>query len=316
MINWWLRQVACLPSPPPGWHPQVTGAWTAERGRLAPEAARRAAALDAASSFGATVGHLVAALRKLSAANTPEENGRKLYRCMKGATIGSFWLPDAQGMVCAVDPAFMSTALAAKPFYMDAKGKPSVLLELRAGGQDDTGYHCGAEVAFLSQFQGEQEVRERCAPPLEPRWFCHGPTTRGQLCDQLKALERAPRAVRQVRLVLRARCAGNPAAAHAAESDAAAPRPCRSASTSGCGRLRRDGGLVAQEARGHVGAHGGREGLRAHRRRAHLHRLGRWRTPPLLGRRSVPSLSRSPWRPGRLREMGVAVLPGLGGHSS
>ncbi|EOD06576.1 hypothetical protein EMIHUDRAFT_453443 [Emiliania huxleyi CCMP1516] len=163
MINWWLRQVACLPNPPPRWHPQLTGAWTAERGRLEPEAARRAAALDAASSFGATVGHLVAALRKLAAANTADENERTLYRCMKGAISGSFWLPDAQGIVCAVDSAFMSTALAPKTFYMDAKGKPSVLLELRARGQDDAGYHCGAEVAFLSQFEGEQEV---ILPPL------------------------------------------------------------------------------------------------------------------------------------------------------
>ena len=163
MINWWLRQVAILPSPPPGWHPQLTGAWTAERGRLEPEAARRAAAVDAASSFGATVGHLIAALRKLAAANTRDENERTLYRCMKGAITGSFWLPDAQGIVCAVDSAFMSTALEPKTFYMDAKGKPSVLLELRAGRQDDTGYHSGAEVAFLSQFEGEQEVRQLSA---------------------------------------------------------------------------------------------------------------------------------------------------------
>ena len=157
--------MACLPAAPPKWHPLVTGAWTAERGRLDAKAARRAAAVDAASSFGATVGHLVAALRKLAAANTAEENARTLYRCMRGAIVGSFWLPDAQDFVCAVDPAFMSTALAPKPFYMDAKGKPSVLLELRAGEQDDIGYHCGAEVAFLSQFEGEQEVRERAQQP-------------------------------------------------------------------------------------------------------------------------------------------------------
>ena len=118
------------------------------------------------------VGWLVSALRKLAAANTAEENSRTLYRCMRGAitgrrasahhwqsgrslvahvcactAVGSFWLPDAQNIVCAVDTAFMSTALEPVPHYMDEPGKPSVLLELRASAQDDTGYHCGAEVA-------------------------------------------------------------------------------------------------------------------------------------------------------------------------
>jgi hypothetical protein len=159
-INWWLRQVALLPERPPESHPIITGAWTAERGLRDAKTARREAALDAASSFGATVGHLIAALRKLASANTPDENTRKLYRCMRGALPGSFWLPDAQGIVGMVDAAFMSTALEPVTSYMDVKGRPSVLIELRAGEEDDTGFHCGAEVAFLSQFEGEQEVRE------------------------------------------------------------------------------------------------------------------------------------------------------------
>ena len=34
----------------------------------------------------------------------------------------------------------------------------NLLWEIQAGAEDDVGYHCGAEVAFLSQFAGEREV--------------------------------------------------------------------------------------------------------------------------------------------------------------
>lgn len=162
-INWWLRQVAMLPLQPPSWHPLSLGVWTKRRGKMDEEAARKHAARDASTSFAMTVWWLASALRKLAAANTAFENTRKLYRCMRGAITGSFWLPDPQGIVCAVDTAFMSTALEAVPHYLDEPGKASVVLELHAGEPDDTGYHCGAEVAFLSQFLTEQEV---IFPPL------------------------------------------------------------------------------------------------------------------------------------------------------
>ena len=136
-INGWLRRVATLDV-----------------------GARRAAALDGESSFGATVGCLIAAIRKLAAVNTTEDNARKLYRGLKGVLPASFWLPDAAGLVCACDSAFMSTSMseATPVHYMAAAPQPNVLWELEAAAEDDVGYHCGASVEMLSQFPGEREV--------------------------------------------------------------------------------------------------------------------------------------------------------------
>jgi hypothetical protein len=121
--------------------------------------------LDTASSFGATVGLLISAIRKLAAANTKEENDRRLYRGLRGALEGSFWLPDALGFVCAVDAAFMSTSLATETpiHYMAEAPKPNILWELKAASEDSAGFHCGAEVAMLSQYEKEREV---LFPPL------------------------------------------------------------------------------------------------------------------------------------------------------
>jgi hypothetical protein len=169
-----------LPDEPPGWMQPRWGAWNASRGSMGARAARRDAALDSSTSMGATVGHLVAAVRKLAAVNTAEENGRKLYRGVKGILQGSFWIPDALGVVCATDAAFMSTSLgeATPVHYMEANGRPNVLFELEAAAADDAGFHCGAEVAMLSQFADEREVlfpplsllrvRPRRPPPVLP----------------------------------------------------------------------------------------------------------------------------------------------------
>jgi hypothetical protein len=126
---------------------------------------RRRAALDAASSYGATVGHLVSAIWKLSAANTEEEDRQTLYRGLKGAPPPAFWTPDAQGVVVATDVAFMSTSLGeATPIhYMAGEGRANLLWELHARPEDDTGRHRGADVSMLSQFAGE---RECLFPPL------------------------------------------------------------------------------------------------------------------------------------------------------
>jgi hypothetical protein len=167
-INWWLREVSCLPEEPPPWFAIVAsgvvplGSWTSERSNMSAADARRSAALDASTSFGATCGHLISAIRKIAAANTEEENARTLFRCARGALRGSFWIPDSQDMVCATDAAFMSTALEALPQYMAPPGKPTVIFRLHAAAEDDA-YHCGAEVAMLSQFSGEREV---LFPPL------------------------------------------------------------------------------------------------------------------------------------------------------
>ena len=168
-INGWLREVANLPEEPTGGQARW-GAWSEERAEMSAGEARRHAALDPRSSMGATVGHLVSAVRKIAAANTPEENERKLYRGLEGALPGRLWLPDDLGIVCVTDTAFMSTSLeeATSIFYLT---KPhagrtrgvGLLWELQAGSEDDTAFHCGADVSLLSQFGVEKEV---LFPPL------------------------------------------------------------------------------------------------------------------------------------------------------
>eukprot|EP01052_Picozoa_sp_SAG31_P005325 SAG31_NODE_232_length_19710_cov_17.109581_3_plen_429_part_00 len=102
-INGWLREVSVLPSAPPFWMKHRWGAYTAERSGLEAAVARRAAAMDRRSSFGATVGLLISAIRKLAAASTPAESSRPLYRGLVGVLASKFWLPDAAGLVAGTD---------------------------------------------------------------------------------------------------------------------------------------------------------------------------------------------------------------------
>ena len=168
-INGWLREVANLPAEPKD---GITrwGAWSEERSHMDADKARRHAAMDRQSSFGATVGHLVTAVRKIAAANTTAENERTLYRGLEGSLPGRFWLPDDLGIVCVTDTAFMSTSLDESTsihyLSMPHAGKVrgiGLLWELHAGQEDDTAFHCGADVSILSQFGNEQEV---LFPPL------------------------------------------------------------------------------------------------------------------------------------------------------
>ena len=84
-------------------------------------------------TFASTVGHICRAIRKLAAVATDEEAGKPLWRGVRGELDRAFWLEDAQGMVCAVDMAFMSTSRLRDPpiDYMDPKGK-NVLWQLQA----------------------------------------------------------------------------------------------------------------------------------------------------------------------------------------
>lgn len=172
---------------------------------------RRAAALDPASSYGMSVRHVIAAIRKLAACNTPVENAAKLYRGLRGVLPESFWSADEQGMVCATDPAFMSTSTAeATPIhYMAGSPKRNLLWELHARAEDDAGYHSGADVSMLSQFAGEREgvcspsivaaVACSCAPS-ELCHACHVRLSRAQCsCLRTRCLRcyRAPRLPRR-----------------------------------------------------------------------------------------------------------------------
>lgn len=83
-------------------------------------------------TFAATVGHLTSAIRKLATAATAAE--------------------------ATVDMAFMSTSRwKATPVRYMGAGR-NVLWELQPREESDGGFHCGADIALLSQFEKEQEV--------------------------------------------------------------------------------------------------------------------------------------------------------------
>ena len=74
-----------------------------------------------------------------------------------GAWAG-FWVPDEQGIVCAVDMAFMSTSRQRKTPVEYMGSGLNVLWTLHPMRETDAGYHCGADVSMLSQFEAEGEV--------------------------------------------------------------------------------------------------------------------------------------------------------------
>jgi hypothetical protein len=69
-----------------------------------------------------------------------------------------FWHPDEQGIVCAVDMAFMSTSKnRSTPLGYMGEGK-NVLWELEPVQESDGGLHIGADISALSQFEAEEEM--------------------------------------------------------------------------------------------------------------------------------------------------------------
>lgn len=71
---------------------------------------REVVAHHAGLTFAATVGHLSDAVRKLAAVATPDECRQPLWRGVRGELPRSFWSPDENGKVVAVDMGFMSTS--------------------------------------------------------------------------------------------------------------------------------------------------------------------------------------------------------------
>ena len=118
-------------------------------------------------TLAATVAHLASAVRKLSAVATDEEATAPLYRCVRGELPKGFWTPDEQGLVCAVDMSFMSTSRA-RQTPVDYMGEGSnVLWALQPMRETDVGYHRGADVSMLSQFEAEKEILFPPATMLE-----------------------------------------------------------------------------------------------------------------------------------------------------
>lgn len=118
-------------------------------------------ARHAGLTFAATVGHLCAAIRKLSDVCTPEECSTPLWVGMRGEPPSSFWVPSDNTPtpeLTAVTTAFMSASRKrAVPIRrMQTTGK-NVLWELTPLAEDDSGFHRGASIELLSQFPSEGE---------------------------------------------------------------------------------------------------------------------------------------------------------------
>ena len=110
-------------------------------------------------TFAATCRHLSSAIRKLAAVATIEQASTRLYRGVRGELNTSFWVKDEQGLICAVDTAFLSCSQDRKtPInYMSELGG-NVLWEIQCEKESDVAFHSGADISFLSQFTDEREV--------------------------------------------------------------------------------------------------------------------------------------------------------------
>jgi len=136
---------------------QVVNEFLRQIGHLSGEF-RQHMAHDPGLTFSATVGHLCRAIRKLAAVATEEEAKKPLLRGVRGELPRTFWVPDANNMICAVDMAFMSTSQRREtPISYLGEGN-NVLWELRPAVQSDVAFHRGADISMLSQFKEEEEV--------------------------------------------------------------------------------------------------------------------------------------------------------------
>jgi hypothetical protein len=113
---------------------------------------------NATLTFTATLRHICCGIRKLAAVVNEQEQSAPLWRGVRGQLPESFFTHDAQGLICAVDMAFMSTSKNRQtPIDYMGPGE-NVLWELRPMEESDAAFHCGADISMLSQFAGEQEV--------------------------------------------------------------------------------------------------------------------------------------------------------------
>ena len=134
-LNDFLRQVALL------------------RGQI-----RRDTVHSPALTFSATIGHICSAIRKLAAATDPAEADSPLYRGIRGELPRGTWVPNASGLVCVVDTAFMSTSKNRSTPIEYMGGGSNVLWELAPRTESDVAFHRGADIKMLSQFAAEDEV--------------------------------------------------------------------------------------------------------------------------------------------------------------
>ena len=120
-------------------------------------------------SYSSTVFHLINAITKITKIAALQETNQEeylLYRGVRGKLPSSFYEPDVQGFVTAVDAGFQSTSSNREVTvgFMDTTG-PNVLWVLHCSHGSDTAgqLHTGAVLQSLSQFPSEAET---LLPPL------------------------------------------------------------------------------------------------------------------------------------------------------
>ena len=95
--------------------------------------------------------------------DTGEVDGVR-WRGVRGQLPLSFYRQDERGEFTATDLGFMSTSTTSEtPMRTYMHGVSNVLWELHTRPEDEHGYHQGADVSMLSQFQDE---KEELFPPL------------------------------------------------------------------------------------------------------------------------------------------------------
>ena len=142
---------------------QPLNLWLRNVGRL-DAFLRVSIAQDSDITYGATVGAICSALRKLARVGTPElDGGARLWRGIGGNLADAFWLPDASGLLCITELGLMSTSTGPDtPKHYMREGM-NVLWNIISAPEDEAGFHCGADVSLLSQYPAEREV---LFPPL------------------------------------------------------------------------------------------------------------------------------------------------------
>mmetsp|Transcript_18409 Transcript_18409/g.27975 ORF Transcript_18409/g.27975 Transcript_18409/m.27975 type:complete len:774 (+) Transcript_18409:71-2392(+) len=110
-------------------------------------------------SFTATCRHISNAIRKIAAVATKSDVSKPLWRGVRGELKRSFWNLDEQGMICAVDTAFMSCSRSRDtPIQYMSQHTSNVLWKVQPASESDAAYHNGADISMLSQFPDEKEV--------------------------------------------------------------------------------------------------------------------------------------------------------------
>ena len=145
---------------------QMINTFLREMGKLSEEM-RISFSHAPALTYATTADLICSAIRKLSRVNPATANGQdggRRFRAVCGVLPEDFFNADSFGMIVATETGFLSSSMnSATPMHYMSKTSSNVLWELVTKSEDERGFHCGADVSMLSQFEGE---KEELYPPL------------------------------------------------------------------------------------------------------------------------------------------------------